>query len=84
MNALRLQNAPQSVQKRIATVQEWIEQTKDSPAIVQLMDEAGSASFDFRRAYKAAFCILSANMPLKELNVEDFQEWFEMLATRHP
>ena len=23
-------------------------------------------------------------MPLKELNVEDFQEWFEMLATRHP
>ena len=41
-------------------------------------------SFDFKRAYKAAWFILSANMPLKELNLEDFREWFDSLATRKP
>lgn len=40
----------------------------------------GSFSFDERRAYKAAWLILSANMHLHELNIEDFNEWFNQLA----
>ena len=69
--------------KKLQSIIDWIEQAaRDSPHIHQLTDELGSISFDFKRAYKAAWLILSANMQLTELNIEDFQEWFDQLATR--
>lgn len=72
---------PVELAKKQSQIIEWIDQMKDSPLIQQLTNEAGTISYDFKRAYKAAWFILSAHMPVKELNWEDFKDWFSQLAT---
>ena len=82
--------SPSKQQYRIT---EWIDMAarSENPQIHKILEDSRKEQRDdtsnmlgFKNAYRLARAILSMNMNLVELSVEDFLDWFNELSTPGP
>ena len=77
MKAGSKREADKADDKFLAEISHWIDTCKEHAFIMDLHNVAGTLHFDVKSAYKAACYILSQNLNMSELPIEDFKDWFK-------